>query len=332
MPYTSSSNLACRMDVLGKVAGMSYCSHTNSCLAATILNGAHVFNLEGKPSVGALPSAFLSARSVESYPYTILGEEPLLSSCFLGDGELFALGAATGTVTVVSRHSRAMTGSYSTQAAVPIRGLAPVPQQSAALLVCSEAGAEVIDVNKSALLFALEDPMPRAIAAVALSPSQYAVANYDGKCLLYDTRASFSAHTVLSVPDQITSLTACPLTSRLAVGTVAGRVFTLRGVEGAAREQAFATGRQRAPICSLSILGNQIAAGDIAGRLSLIDATPVRPGATMYWTPDRLLGKPLAAEFAVTATVLTQEALWASFVSADEPDSQVVAIPRSALA
>ncbi|KAG5498745.1 hypothetical protein JKF63_03038 [Porcisia hertigi] len=336
---------ACRLEVVGKVSSIRYDCATSSCLVSTILNGTHVFNLDDD-FYGANLASGLSARSVESYPCDTVSREPLMSSCFMSAGRLFAVGSSSGTVTAVSRCSRALTSCYSTPGSFPIRALSEIPGQPNCLLTCTEQGAAVLDVERSDLRDALENPAPgRAVAAVPLQPHTFVVANYDGKVLLYDTRYRNSPSSVLSLPDQITCLAASLETLEVCVGTVGGRVFTLRCTEGPQREQAFGMSNRRSPVRCVAIDRSRIAAGDLAGRLALIDTADV-PDPTVYWSAERLLRLPrqsrgvdaldkpvsntdTAAVFAgieVTAVALAQGTTWMSFCSQKSGVSQVVAI------
>ncbi|KPA83315.1 hypothetical protein ABB37_02976 [Leptomonas pyrrhocoris] len=347
------SKTACRLEVLGKVSSIHYDCTTASCLVSTILNGAHVFNLDDN-FYGANLAVGLSSSSVESYPYHDIGEAPLLSSSFFSAGQLFAVGSSSGTVTVVSRRSRAMTSCYSTPDGLPIRSVHEVVSQPNCLLTCTQRGAEVIDVERSQLRTTLENPAPgRAVAAVPLSPHTFVVANYDGKVLLYDTRYRHTPSCILSIPDQITCVSAALDTAEVCVGTVGGRVFTLRCTEGPQREQAFGMSTRRSPVRCVSMDRGRIAAGDLAGRLALIDTADV-PDPTVYWSAETLLrasrqspvdcldscddgagtharsSPSTAAAFAdseVTAVTLAQGTVWMSFGSPKSTASQIVAIP-----
>jgi hypothetical protein len=336
---------ACRLEVLGKVSSIHYDCATASCLVSTILNGAHVFNLDDD-FYGANLAVGLSASSVESYPYDAIGEAPLLSSSFLSAGQLFAVGASSGTITVLSRRSRGMTSCYASPDCLPIRSVHEVVGQPNCLLSCTERGAELIDVERCQLRTTLENPAPgRAVAASPLHPHTFVVANYDGKVLLYDTRYRNTPSSVLSLPDQITCLSAAVDTAEVCVGTVGGRVFTLRCAEGPQREQAFGMSTKRSPVRCVSMDRGRIAAGDLAGRLALIDTADV-PDPTVYWSAETLLRAPrhsrvdlfdahgnaesnvaTLADAEVTAVALAQGTAWVSFCSPRSRSSQVVAIP-----
>lgn len=334
---------ACRLEVLGKASSMSYSAETQACLVTTILNGVHVFHTNNQ-FYGANLATGLSASDVESYPVSKCGEDPLLSCCFLGSGEYIALGAITGTISVLSRRSHDLTGCYTLQESAPVSSLSAVPQRPSCTLVCTQSGADVVDVERSALVFSLGNPAPRAVSAVALSSTTFAMANYDGKVLLYDSRRGAAPTTILSIPDQITTLAVCPQTAQTCVGTVGGRVLTLRCVESAVREQAFGTGKRRSPIRALSICRGRIAAGDLSGRLALIDTADV-PDPTVYWTPETLLsgvrqgstalgpstappnGANVFADAEVSATALSEGVAWAAFTSPEASTTQVVALP-----
>lgn len=331
---------ACRLEVVGKITSMDYCETTASCLVTTILNGAHVFNVDDN-FYGANLSCGLSAHSVESYPYTTMGEEPLLSSCFFNKGALFAVGSSSGTLTVVSRCSRAMAACYTTSTCLPIRSLKAVPDEPGLLLICTEHGAEVIDVERSALHSSLVNPVPgRSVAAVALNDSTYVVANYDGMVLLYDRRSRTTPSTVLSVLDQVTCLASATATGEVSAGTVGGRVFTLRCIESRNREQAFATGTKRSPIRSLAMHDKRIAAGDLSGRLVLLDTSDV-PDPTVYWSAETLLQPRQGVGFSMpgttaesswldtemTAVTMGHGTVWMSLCSPHVNSSHVVAIP-----
>ncbi|KPI82944.1 hypothetical protein ABL78_8039 [Leptomonas seymouri] len=343
------SKTACRLEVQGKVSSIHYDGATASCLVSTILNGTHLFNLDDD-FYGANLSVGLSASCVESYPYHAIGEAPLLSSSFFNAGQLFAVGSSSGTVTVVSRRSRAMTSCYSTPDCLPIRSVHEVVGQPNCLLTCTERGAEVIDVERSQLRTTLGNPAPgRAVAAIPLRPYTFVVANYDGKVLLYDTRYRNTPSSVLSIPDQITCISATADTAEVCVGTVGGRVFSLRCTEGPQREQAFGLSTKRSPVRCVSMDHRRIAAGDLAGRLALIDTSDV-PDPTVYWSAEALLRAPRQshasvcdnrddgeaastsasaafAESEVTAVALAQGTAWMSFCSPKSSVSQIVAIP-----
>lgn len=343
------SKTACRLEVLGKVSAIHYDCTTASCLVSTILNGTHIFNLDDD-FYGANLAVGLSASSVESYPYHAIGEAPLLSSTFFNAGQLFAVGSASGTVTVVSRRSRTLTSCYASPDCLPIRTLHEVVGQPSCLLTCTERGAAILDVERSQLRETLENPAPgRAVAAAPLHPGTFVVANYDGKVLLYDTRYRHTPSSILSLPDQVTCLSAAPDTAGVCVGTVGGRVFTLRCTEGAQREQAFGMSTKRSPVRCVSMQGGRIAAGDLAGRLALIDTSDV-PDPTVYWSAETLLRAPRRsradprdglgsedrdgaatsgafADSEVTAVALAQGTAWVSFCSAKSSASQIVAIP-----
>lgn len=347
------SKTACRVEVLGKVSSMHYDHTTSSCLVSTVLNGTHVFNLDDD-FYGANLSTGVSARSVETYPYHAIGDAPLLSSTFFNAGVLFAVGSSSGTVTVVSRRSRAITASYAAPDCLPMRSLHAVAEQPDCLLTCSERGADLIDVERSQLLASLQNPAAgRAVAAVPLAPYTFAVANYDGKVLLYDTRQSHQAASVLTVPDQITCLNVAADTAQVCVGTVSGRVMTLRCALGSHKEHAFGLGMKRAPVRCIAMEGGCIAAGDLAGRLAIVDTADV-PNPTVYWTAEALLRAPrysvvdpfessavatgaeaaaaaaaayAVAESEVTATAFAQGTAWMSFCSPKSNASHIVAVP-----
>lgn len=342
------SKTACRLEVLGKVSAIQYDSDTASCLVSTVLNGTHIFHLDDD-FYGANLAVGLSASSVESYPYRAIGEAPLLSSAFLHAGQLFAVGSASGTVTVVSRRSRTLTSCYASPHCLPIRTLHEVVSQPNCVLTCTERGADLIDVERSQLRASLENPAAgRAVAAAPLHSHTFVVANYDGKVLLYDTRYRHAPCSVLSLGDQITCLSAARDTAEVCVGTVGGRVFTLRCTEGTQREQAIGMGTRRSPVRAVAMHGGRIAAGDLAGRLALMDTADV-PDPTVYWSAETLLRAPRRsradprvgdddsevsggdggafADSEVTAVALAQGTAWASFSAAKGSTSQIVAIP-----
>lgn len=346
--YEPPAKTACRLEVVGRVSSIRYDAATASCLVSTVLNGTHIFNLDDE-FYGANLASGLSASSVESYPYRTMGDEPLMSACFFNAGHFFAVGASSGSVTVVSRRSRALTSCYSAPDALPIRSLSEIAGLPSCLLTCTDHGAAVIDVERSQLRATLENPAPgRAVAAAPLQPHTFAVANYDGKVLLYDTRYRSAPSSVLSLPDQITCLATAPDTSEVCVGTVAGRAFTLRCTEGPQREQAFGMSTRRSPVRCVAMERGRIAAGDLAGRLALIDTADV-PDPTVYWSAETLLRPPrqsggtgasdghggfvagaasvLAAETEVTAVALAQGTAWMSFCAPNCGASQVVAVP-----
>ncbi|KAL7702798.1 hypothetical protein N2W54_002476 [Lotmaria passim] len=338
------SKTACRFEVLGKVSSIHYDSTTSSCLVSTILNGTHIFNLDDD-FYGANLAVGLSASSVESYPYHAIGEAPLLSSTFCNTGQLFAVGSSSGTVTVVSRRSRVLTSCYTNPDCFPIRSLHEVVGEPGCLLTCTERGADIVDVERSQLRVTLQNPAPgRAVFAIPLHPHTFVVANYDGKVLLYDTRYRHSPSTLLSLPDQITCLSVAADTAEVCAGTVGGRVFTLRCTEGPQREQAFGMSTRRSPVRCVSMARGRIAAGDLAGRLALIDTADV-PDPTVYWSAETLLRAPRQSradplgdddnaasasavpESEVTAVALAQGTAWVSFCSPKSSASQIVVIP-----
>ncbi|EPY26173.1 hypothetical protein AGDE_11504 [Angomonas deanei] len=106
--------------------------------------------------------------------------------------------------------------------------------------------------------------------------------------MLYDSRVGAKVMGILSVPDQLASLSVCPNSGQACVGTVAGRVFTLRCREGTHREEAFGTGKHRSPIVNLSFQNSTIVAGDLGGRVSIID-TSNSATSTRYWSGESLL-------------------------------------------
>lgn len=357
---------ACRMEVLGKVASLSLDPRARCCLATTILNGAHVFHTDEDSCEGSL-YAGMSASRVESYPYNVFGKEPLLCGCFVGDGQSICVGSAGGSVMTVSRRSRCITGSFLFSAGnrergqigedsgdvrrLPVRGLAAMPDQaSSAVLACTEETTAVVDVERSVMLYCLVNPVPRAVGAVPLSPSTFVTANYDGKALLYDVRESLEPAVVLSVPDQVSCIACCPDTAQVCVGTVAGRVFTMRCTESAMREQAFGTGKRRSPIRSVAVFHQRIVAGDISGKLTILDASDTSR-RTRYWTADDLLGRgtneedadgvgstnphtdgggavPASKQSEVASVALAKGFVWAAFSSPDSLYSHAVALPE----
>lgn len=346
------------MEVHGKVHSLAVDETTNSCLAVTVLNGAHTFFMKDNFYGDNLFSG-MSASGVEGYPYATFGNDPLVSGCFVGDGQSIAVGSAAGCVTTVSRRSRGISSSLvitlprsggpadsdSEGRGLPVRSLAVLPGPGNHVLACTEVTTAVADVERGVTLYHLVTPVSRSVAAVPLSATCFATANYDGKVLLYDTRDSLKPSVVLSIPDQITCLGVSPDSGEVCAGTVAGRVFTLRCAEGLMREQAFGTGKKRAPIRSVAMYGNRIVAGDISGKLSILDASDV-PNSTKYWTADTLLNdsavgraddanevSPVSDTVArwesteVTAVTLAKGIAWAAFSRPDSDSTQVVALP-----
>ncbi|KEG07553.1 hypothetical protein DQ04_09461030, partial [Trypanosoma grayi] len=228
----------CRFEVQGCVSSMAYSDASSACLVSTIMNGTHIFSMDG-----ADDSSERYAARVESFPHHIVGGDPIVSACFLSSGTCLATGSAMGGITVVSRQSRGVLRCYTFQDGAPVLSLREVPQQPSLLLSSSPGSVQLIDVEHAAVRLDLMVPKPRIVGAVAVTGDTFAVANYDGKVLLYDARRGCEPVTVLSVPDQITSVAAAPDTGAVAAGTVGGRVFVMRCTPGKVREEAFGTGK-----------------------------------------------------------------------------------------
>ncbi|EPY25745.1 hypothetical protein STCU_04029 [Strigomonas culicis] len=325
-----------RREVSDRVSSLAYSTVSRCCLATTLGSGAFMFDLNRD---------IHETEQVVTYAPSIFDFDPLVSSCFLGmKHQYIAVGSYNGGVSVLSKQSKENKAFYSTGYTCAVHSLQPVPHNETNVLVCTKYGAEVVDMDTNQSVVALEDPAPRAIGAVSLSPTAFAVANYDGSVLLYDSRTGSEAVTVLSVPDQLMSLAVCEDTREVCVGTVAGRVFTLRCVHSELREQAFATGKVRSPVTAACIRAGKIVVGDLAGRVSIIDTTP-KGAATRYWTAESLLvshesvalrerspQQPHAARPAVDAEVtalsLAEDSVWVSF-STNHPEmtSHVIPLP-----
>eukprot|EP00796_Vickermania_ingenoplastis_P005977 gene5977-4286_t len=331
----SPPQTVCKIEVLGRVAALSHSQDANSILASTVLNGCHIFNLNDE-FYGTKISAGIGSGDVESYPFELFGKKPFLSSCFLNSGKDFVMGSATGDVVAVSRTSRQLLRSFVKEDKSAIRSLHCMTNKPSCFLLCTDAGAEIIDVSEG-LLASFDSPTPRCVGALCVDTNSVAVANYDGKVLVFDVRNTKRPESILSVPDQICSFSMCTEQGTVCCGTVGGRIFTLRcGKDSVTREEAFATGKTRSPIRALAVHRTTVTAGDVSGRLSVLDISDV-PNPTTYWTPKRLFSSGRTAvqdqltpnwdNAEVTATTITGGAAWASFAVHGMDQSYIVAVP-----
>ncbi|KAG8342084.1 hypothetical protein ERJ75_000728500 [Trypanosoma vivax] len=336
---TQVGGIQSRFEVQGLVSSMAHGSSSPVCLVSTIMNGAHIFSPEGLADTCVTTSQ--STICVESFPHNIIGEDPVISSRFVLGDSCFAVGSAVGSIAVVSRQSRSVVRCYTFQDGAGVLSLGEVPGEPSLLVSCSQAGVQVVDMEQAALRLTLSVPKARVVGSVAVSSSIVVVANYDGKVMLYDMRKGSEPVVVLVVPDQITSVSPSTHLGAVAVGTVSGRVFILRCSAGSVREEAFAIGKERAPIRSLSVYEKQIAAGDICGKLTLLDCNE-SPSPTRQWSAQMLL-PPLASQppfsaaaaqetgdnslWSVSGVALQKDILWAALSSTGSTSSHVVVLP-----
>lgn len=304
----NSSRTIGSAEILGRVCALSTSRDAPLLLASTVANGCHVFSLSDSIySSPSLSSAHMSNEKVETFSSEVVGKIPFLSSCWNRDDETFVLGSSQGEVVVVSRKKRKRIGSCVLTEDIQaeksffsssngIRSLHSVQHHQSAVIACRDVGANVIDTSRMCSIASFTSIVPRAIGAQALDPNTVAVANYDGKVLLFDIRNSVHSlgvdskpDCIISVPDQICSFSMCEESGSVCAGTVSGRVFVLRCTNNSSvRECAFAIGNQkRSPIRALVVEKNKVVAGDIAGRVALLDLGD-RPDPTVYWTPEQL--------------------------------------------
>ncbi|RNE98475.1 hypothetical protein TraAM80_08745 [Trypanosoma rangeli] len=319
-----NDGVSCRFEVQGRISSMTYSDASNACLVSTIMNGTHIFNMGDSSGV----SPQFAAR-LESFPHNIVGGDPIISSCFLSSDSCLAVGSSVGGIAVVSRQSRSVVKCYTFQDEAPVLSLKEVPQEPSLLLSASPVGVQVIDVERAAVRLSLAILKPRVIGAVATSRNNFAVANYDGKVMLYDVRCGCDPVTVLAVPDQITSITVSPDSSALVAGTVGGRVFVMRCLVSKVREEAFGTGKTRSPIRCVAMHHGCIAAGDNSAKITLLDSGDC-PAATTYWTPQSLLPHLAAASpamvssWSASSVLLRKDSLWGALTSSESATSHVV--------
>ncbi|RNF04196.1 uncharacterized protein Tco025E_08007 [Trypanosoma conorhini] len=305
-----NDGVSCRFEVQGRISSMTYSDASNACLVSTIMNGTHIFNMDDCRGLSPRYAARL-----ESFPHHIVGGDPIISSCFLSSDSCLAVGSSVGGIVVVSRQSRSVVRCYTFQDEAPVLSLKEVPQEPSLLLSASPVGVQVIDVERAAVRLSLTIPKPRVVGAVAATRNTLAVANYDGKVLLYDVRCGSDPLTVLAVPDQVTSIAMSPDSSAVVAGTVGGRVFVMRCLMSNVREEAFGTGKTRFPIRCVAMHHGRIAAGDISAKITLLDSGE-RPAPTTYWTAQSLLPHLAAAAPAITASwsasavLLRKDSLW----------------------
>lgn len=313
-----------KVEVLGRVSSLSFCAKNNSILCGTILNGTHVFHLSSDTrSTGATTN--ISSRQIETFSTDVTGSQPCLSSCFLNDSARIVLGSSEGDLVVLDRSAHKKCNQYSLGETVSVRSVAAVPTYPNAVLASVDTGAQLIDTETAACLASFPSPVARTVGALVIDSFTYAVANYDGKVLLFDARNGSVPQCILSIPDQICSFNMCPGTGTVCAGTAGGRVFRLRcGVNDVSREEAFATGTTRSPIRSLAVSHQTVAAGDVAGRLSIIDLSDAG-NPTMSWSSQDVCGGghdegPSDSQRALnhsntetTATTFSNGALWTSF-------------------
>ncbi|KAH9579984.1 hypothetical protein LSM04_005526 [Trypanosoma melophagium] len=316
--------ITCRFEVQGRISNMTHSDTTNSCLVSTMMNGTHIFNMSGSH----YETSTRCSTHLESFPHHIIGGDPVISSCFLSADSCMAIGTAMGSIAVISRQSRMVVRCYTFQEETPVLSLKEVPQEPSLLLSSSPSSAEVIDIERAVVRLSFVTPKPRVIGAVAVNNNSFAVANYDGKVMLYDARSGTEPVTVLAIPDQITSISASLDSAAVAVGTVGGRVFVMRCSTSNVREEAFGTGKIRAPIRCVSMCHGRITAGDMSGKLTIID-TDERPQPTRYWTAQYLLPQHATfntASYAVASLFQCKKAVWAAVTPLEGSSSHVVVL------
>lgn len=323
-----SDEFTCRFEVQGRISSMTHSDTSNACLVSTIMNGSHIFSLGSSSDASAQ-----HVTRVESFPHHVIGGDPIVSSSFLSGDSCLAVGSSLGSIAVVSRESRSVVRCYTFQDEAPVLSLKEVPHEPSLLLSASPIGVQVIDVERAAVQLSFTIPKPRVVGAVAVSRNSFAVANYDGKVMLYDTRCGTEPVTVLAVPDQITSIAASPDSGAVVAGTVGGRVFVMRCLVSRVREEAFGTGKTRSPVRCVAVQQGRLSAGDISAKLTLIDARDC-PGPTTYWTADSLLPQHVVASSAATAlswsvsaVLLRRGSLWGALTSSECAASHVVVLP-----
>ncbi|ORC90827.1 uncharacterized protein TM35_000072510 [Trypanosoma theileri] len=317
--------ITCRFEVQGRISNMAHSDITNDCLVSTMMNGTHIFK---KDDSNYEPST-RSSIHLESFPHHIIGGDPVISSCFLSADSCIAIGTGMGSIAVISRHSRTVVRCYTFQEETPVLSLKEVPQEPSLLLSSSPSSAEVIDIERAAVRLSFLTPKPRVIGAVAVNNNTFAVANYDGKVMLYDARRGREPVTILAVPDQITSISASLDSAAVAAGTVGGRVFVMRCSTSNVREEAFGTGKVRVPIRSVSMYHGRIAAGDVSGKLTIID-TGEHPQPTKYWTAQSLLPQHATTNSTISYTVASlvqcKKEVWTAVTPSEGALSHVVVL------
>ncbi|AAZ11935.1 kinetoplastid kinetochore protein 15 [Trypanosoma equiperdum] len=328
-------------EVQGCISCLTQASNEDACLASTMMNGAHIFHM------GDLQHAQCGARQavthVETFPHGNFGEGAVISSSFVSYDSCFATGSSSGDIVLVSRHSKNVVQHYSFQNKAAVLSLKEVPNEPSLLLACSPTDAQIIDLETSTARINLHIPKPCVVGGTALTQNTLVVAAYDGKAMLYDVRRGHEPVVILAVPDQIISITSSPDTGAVATGTVSGRVFVLRCLEGNVREEAFSTGKERAPIRSVAMRNGYIAAGDTSAKLTCLDLKE-DPKPTRYWDLHSLLtnesGPPSSGaeklssvtvpdteSWSLPAVMLQQSDLWAALSSTKYGVSHILAIP-----
>lgn len=302
-----SSKALCQVEIMGRVSSLSSIdTGTPLLLASTILNGSHVFSLSEEPCEprSSAPTG-ISATQVETFSSPLVEDTPFLSSCWIPNGgNVFALGSSNGEVVAVCRKPRnrigscVVTGCHIQEKSFSSRilSLRAIQHRQAATLACQAGGASIVDLSRMCCTTSFADVAPRAVGALSVDSNVVAMANYDGKVLLFDVRTGTHLSTtkgkadcVISVPDQICSFSMCDETGAVCAGTASGRVFVLRCCHtSSVRERAFAIGHERrSPIRALAVKQHTVVTGDIAGRVAILDMGD-NPSPTEYWTPKEL--------------------------------------------
>lgn len=312
---TNSSKSLCNIEVMGRVSSLSSIERDSPrLLASTILNGSHIFSLpESLYASCAVAPTTISSIKVETFSSEVLQDTPFLSSCWCPGGadDIFVLGSSCGDVVAFSIKHRMRTGSSLLMERPPhvktalsssnaIRSLHRIQKHETAVLACRDIGATVLDVSHMSCVSSFPNVVPRAIGALSVDSNVVAIANYDGKVLLFDARSRTHSlkiegkpECIISLPDQICSFAMCEETGAVCAGTVSGRIFVLRCFDSSSvRECAFAVGHnKRSPIRALTVSRNKIVAGDIAGRVTVLDRGD-NPCPTVYWTLKDLFIPP----------------------------------------
>lgn len=321
------SGVIFRFEVQGRVSSMTYSEAGNAYLVSTIMNGTHILNMDNSASTR-------HATDVETFPHSIIGGDPVISSSFLSSDSYIAVGSSVGSIAIVSRSLLSVVKCYTFPDEAPVLSLKEVPHEPSLLLSALPNAVQVIDVERATVRMSLNILKPRVVGTVAVTRNSLAVANYDGKVLLYDARCGCDPTTILAVPDQITSVAVSQSSGALVAGTVGGRVFVMRCMMNKVREEAFGTGKTRAPIRCVAVANGRIAAGDVSAKLTLIDSGD-NPGPTMYWEGRSFLPQHTAvasptsmpSTWTVSAVSLRRDTLWSALTSPDSPVSHVVALP-----
>lgn len=347
---SAQSDSVFKMEVQGRVSSLVGSHSSRSMLVTTMLNGCHTFRFKNSDD-GSTFNGF-SESQIETFPAETVGSQPFLCSCLSEDGSRIFLGSSTGEVTAIIRSNPAgigcagRSGVYKHEEPLPVRSLHAFPSTDLSVLLCTDSGTAVIDVEAGERTWSCANIAPRGIGAVPLGEKAIAVANYDGKVLLFDTRCSSTQpYCILSVPDQITAV-AVGENSAVYAGTVGGRVFRLRCIDTQPpiRDEALATGLTRSPLRSLAVQGDVVAAGDVSGKLAIIDCSE-KPNPTVYWRADQLFESTSAVSEAeaegavdvnalqnwnnseVTATCIQGGLIWASFCAHGSEHSDIIGIP-----